>query len=64
MCCLCCVITYFLSTKGEEVMPSIDCLLRFLYKQLEIADEEYRLYLVREITRLEIKKEQMNNATV
>ena len=45
-------------------MPSIDEILWFLYRQLEIADEEYRLYLVREITRLEIRKAQINNATL
>jgi len=53
-----------LQQESKEVMPSIDEILWFLYRQLEIADEEYRLYLVREITRLEIRKAQINNATV
>lgn len=37
-------------------MPSIEDVLWFLNKQLEIADEEYRTYLLKEIARLEAIK--------
>jgi hypothetical protein len=58
-----------LQQESKEVMPSIDEIdeiLWFLYRQLEIAETfgESRFWLVREITRLEIRKEEITNATL